>query len=222
MRLCCWPPPNLDPETIHSSRHNNVVVFGEGGAGKSSLINVICGDSVARTGNDVDIVTTRVSEYPALINGENFRLWDTPGSHSHNEFVSVMDKVLRRLSPTGSGINLVIYCMRGERVRGDQRLNIRHVHETLCRPARIPMVLVVTGLEYRLGATDSWWEGNQASISQKLGIEFNDHACVSTLPPEHGASSGVHSYENSQTLLRRLVHVHASYNMKRTSTYVSD
>jgi hypothetical protein len=59
----------------------NVVVCGETGAGKSSLINLIAGRVVAETSPDAPPCTTIHPSYDVMIEGQSFRLWDTEGRY---------------------------------------------------------------------------------------------------------------------------------------------
>jgi tRNA U34 5-carboxymethylaminomethyl modifying GTPase MnmE/TrmE len=70
-----------------SSHHTdtcNVVVFGETGAGKSSLINLVAGSQTALTSRDAMGCTTETNVYDVLIQNETLKvkLFDTVGQYS--------------------------------------------------------------------------------------------------------------------------------------------
>ncbi|OAX34960.1 kinase-like protein [Rhizopogon vinicolor AM-OR11-026] len=83
-----WDPRNrpgaweILNEISGGDRPRNVVVYGEAGAGKSSLINLIMGNDVAMTSPDRIGRTYRHTSCDVTIGEQCFRLWDTPGRHS--------------------------------------------------------------------------------------------------------------------------------------------
>ncbi|KIK76409.1 hypothetical protein PAXRUDRAFT_431473 [Paxillus rubicundulus Ve08.2h10] len=162
----------------------NIVFFGEIGAGKSSTINLIVGSSVAHT-NNVGKLCTRVSAcYETTIRNEAFNLWDTRGlgeglfgSLFQGSSVGYLKKFLRERHQKRE-IDLLIYCVRGSR----SKEALVKSYNTFCLTTRrlaAPVVIVVTNLE-REKTMEDWWESNEARL-QGLGMEFDGHACVTTL-----------------------------------------
>jgi predicted GTPase len=68
---------------VNRSKSLRVLVFGKTGAGKSSLINTLFGDEVAREGDTLYSETKVVRCYTRMItlivNDVHITLWDTPG-----------------------------------------------------------------------------------------------------------------------------------------------
>ena len=56
-----------------------LVVVGEAGQGKSSLINGLLGKEVAKEGDDLDPETQKLEKYSYEENGVAVSLWDSPG-----------------------------------------------------------------------------------------------------------------------------------------------
>ncbi|KAG1844468.1 hypothetical protein F4604DRAFT_1821421 [Suillus subluteus] len=60
-------------------RSKNIVLFGQPGAGKSSLINLMAGEAVARTSSDMRSCTLQWQQYPITFNGKSYNVFDTVG-----------------------------------------------------------------------------------------------------------------------------------------------
>jgi tRNA U34 5-carboxymethylaminomethyl modifying GTPase MnmE/TrmE len=65
----------------HHAETCNVVIFGETGAGKSSLINLVVGTQTALTSGDAMGCTTKTNVYDVFIQNETLKvkLFDTVG-----------------------------------------------------------------------------------------------------------------------------------------------
>ncbi|KIJ09096.1 hypothetical protein PAXINDRAFT_172637 [Paxillus involutus ATCC 200175] len=174
-------------------RPRNIVFFGQEGVGKSSIINLIVGHSVAKTGDDVRACTLVNACYPTTIHGEIFNLWDTrglsgeafddlPGGDSKQQ----LKKFLRERHQQRE-IDLLIYCV------------LVKDYNTFCLPTRrlaAPVVIVVTHLEREKNMED-WWNRNEYSL-QRREMEFDGHACITAIPN--------HPQENmSKTTLHDLI-----------------
>ncbi|KIJ67581.1 hypothetical protein HYDPIDRAFT_38074 [Hydnomerulius pinastri MD-312] len=186
-------PPHMDAkvtgeeqnskETIGAAR--NVIIFGESGVGKSSLINMITGQNHAATSPDALGCTFRHTKYPAVIDGETYQLWDTAGLDEATMgkvpapiAEENLKKFLRQLVKA-EGIQLLIYCVRGSRATRALLRNYRIFYTAICR-RKAPVVVVVTGLENYKGSMDMWWTANEKEL-KKHRMRFQDHACVTTL-----------------------------------------
>jgi len=58
----------------------DIIIWGETGEGKSTLINVLCGAQVAEAGRNPAGVTKEIKSYDCTVNGCAVRLWDLPGA----------------------------------------------------------------------------------------------------------------------------------------------
>ncbi|KAH7925922.1 hypothetical protein BV22DRAFT_1033417 [Leucogyrophana mollusca] len=166
-------------------RVRNVIVFGESGVGKSSLINMVADMPTAGTSSDSVGCTLRYEAYLSTIEGETFNLWDTVGL-DEGTFGTVpaamaegqLKTFLCRLT-AANGIDLVVYCVRGTRARKALLHNYRILCSIINR-RRVPVVLVVTGLENYEGKMEDWWARNEQELKH-YGMCFDGHACVTTL-----------------------------------------
>src|SRR5258706_15773249 len=95
---------------------HNVILFGESGSGKSSLVNMIVGKNVAKVSGSADGCTFKNEAFPAAINGTTFMIYDTAGLNEgdqgrvpHWNAIEELYTLIRQLD----SVSLLIYCMRG-------------------------------------------------------------------------------------------------------------
>ncbi|KAJ8585614.1 hypothetical protein M405DRAFT_772707, partial [Rhizopogon salebrosus TDB-379] len=180
------PPPQRS-QSIHKpcrTRARNVVIFGESGSGKSSVVNAIAQQHLSETSGDAAECTSYYQRHEVEISGESFVLFDTVGlDEATTGPVSKAEKnlkiLLQELVSTTDGIGLLVYCVRSTRVCHALIRNYKIFYSTICRKLKIPIVLVVTGLENYRPTMESWWDINWQQF-QKHGMHFEDHACVTT------------------------------------------
>lgn len=183
------PPQLLEtaPSNTKVKRHN-VIVFGETGAGKSSVINMIIGKQVAESSSAASGCTFHSEPYEVDLDGTLLlRLWDTSGlNEGKNGTVSAKEAVdsLFNLITRVQGVSLLVYCIRGPRIKATTADNYELFFHGLCH-AKVPIVLVVTGLEGEEDR-DSWWNDN-SGVFQDQGLNFSGQAgVVATRGKERG------------------------------------
>ncbi|KAF9245015.1 hypothetical protein BU15DRAFT_71366 [Melanogaster broomeanus] len=160
--------------------------FGETGVGKSSIINLILGvDNRATTSRDAAPCTTGFTPYDVALWGTTYRLWDTPGLNEASRFKFsvppseralkkfLRDKYFARRDPSR---RILLSRWQGSQRHGKCLQNFRQAHS----PVRGPLVIAVTDLENMQPAMDTWWVQNGKKL-EKLGLEFDGHACVTCL-----------------------------------------
>ncbi|KIJ58417.1 hypothetical protein HYDPIDRAFT_102695 [Hydnomerulius pinastri MD-312] len=163
----------------------NVIIAGESGIGKSSLINLITDQEVAQTSNDSTACTLQTRSYKFSIDGHDFLLWDTPGfdegsmTVANARFPELMVRTLVQRLKNAGGIDLLVYCMHGNRAKTGL-VNSYKVIRSLV-PTTVPFVAVVTRLERYPNQIEDWWAKNEHELSN-FGMEFADHACITALP----------------------------------------
>lgn len=162
----------------------NIVLFGETGVGKSSVINLIAGRQVASVSPDAEGRTLSSRRYSFPVGGRTFHIWDTAGLEQPEMgavgYMAAIEGALtliQELAKQG-GLDLLLFCMRGNRVTATTQSNYRLFYEVLCR-SQVPIALVVTHLE-REPDMNAWWTRNVASL-EKYGIKSAGHACVTGL-----------------------------------------
>ncbi|KIK90577.1 hypothetical protein PAXRUDRAFT_151573 [Paxillus rubicundulus Ve08.2h10] len=169
----------------------NIILFGESGVGKSSIINLIAGEEVAKSNNDVRGCTHEATPYTFTLNSriDVVKLWDTVGLDEGTAGATTAVHARRKLKQllqeqlsTSEGIDLLLYCIRGDKIKSAHLERYRFVYEEVCRKA-VPVAIAVTGLENHdpNGDMDSWWSDNEGDFLEH-GARFCAHACITTLP----------------------------------------
>lgn len=185
-----------------SSPHNiNVILFGETGVGKSSLINLIAGREVATISADVRGCTMESKEYIFKIGYAQLHMWDTVGLDEaelgSSGYLSAVEKavqLIKSLNAAG-GISLLLFCIRGNRITATLQSNYRLFYEVLGRK-EVPVALVITHLERELNMED-WWPRNEKFL-ERYGIMSVGHACVTGVVAHP-------KYQQSQDAIRALL-----------------
>ncbi|KAI9571850.1 P-loop containing nucleoside triphosphate hydrolase protein, partial [Boletus coccyginus] len=154
----------------------NIVLFGECGVGKSSIINAIVGRPVAKTSNDVFGCTNENAPYSVTLDtGVGINLWDTIGLDEGTAGKVPTDQAkqrlqlfLQRIEASEAGIDLLLFCFRAGRPRLRHARNYNLFHAAICRK-KVPVAIAVLGPEEE---ADTWWQRNEQNLRQK-GFRFD-------------------------------------------------
>ena len=193
-----------------TTKARNVVIFGDSGVGKSSLINMLAGGKPAATSNGVLGCTFQSRQYTITINGEKVNIWDTAGLDEGTRgrvqpetAEKNLSKLLRELR-TANGIHLLVYCIRGPSVRKSLARNYTIFYSAMCRK-KVPIVAVVTGLENEPTSMEDWWTKGEKELA-KYKMRFDAHACVTTIDMQKlmGSVFEKRSMESQQSV-RKLI-----------------
>lgn len=162
----------------------NVVLFGETGVGKSSVINLIAQSDIAEVSSNVEGCTMQSTRYIIPFDELNFAIFDTIGleepQYGVNGYLKAIERayeLIMKLSAAG-GIHLLLFCMRGGRITATTQSNYRLFCECLCS-TKVPIALVFTGLE-REEEMEDWWRRNKNHI-EHYGIKSDGHACITAV-----------------------------------------
>jgi len=194
-------------KTVHVGHTipRSIVVFGQTGSGKSSIINMLVGSSVADVSPGAAGCTPSNKPYRISRGDDNcYTLWDTPGLNEAEEgTVSAQDAAHNLLDLVEHhGVNLLIYCIRG-RVADIIRVN----YDLFCKiksMEKVPIVLVVTGLE---GKMDEWWRENKKDL-KKMEMVFAGYACITSWKGKGGIYED--EYKESAEKVWELVKEHST------------
>ncbi|KAJ8597346.1 hypothetical protein M405DRAFT_708927, partial [Rhizopogon salebrosus TDB-379] len=160
----------------------NIVLFGEIGAGKSSVVNLMAGRDRAITSPGTEPCTMQWQEHPIAFDGCVYNVFDTIGIEDPllgmKEYLDVIvnaHNLITKLNQEG-GIDLLIFCVRAGRVTATLQTNYRLFYEWMCEK-KVPIVLVLTGLEREKDNMENWWTRNK-HILAKYEIRVAGHACI--------------------------------------------
>jgi len=197
---------------INSMSIKTVVLFGQTGAGKSSLVNLMAGEEKAKTSYGLEHCTLRWEEHLISFNGYDFKVFDTAGIDEPqlgiDEFLAVIENsynLIMELQKQGGGIDLLLFCVRAGRFTSATQSNYRLFYEFMCQK-KVPIVLVVTGLE-REPHMDDWWTESKP-IFDRSGVVVDGHACITAIQEMAWRLR----YEESRYLIRDLVLKHCCGN----------
>ncbi|KAG2134462.1 P-loop containing nucleoside triphosphate hydrolase protein [Suillus clintonianus] len=197
-----------------NTRKKVVVLFGESGAGKSSVINLIAGQNVARTSSSPQRCTMRWEEYDISFGGASYQVFDTIGLEDPQlgikEYLECVESAYRLTKELDSrgGIDLLLFCIRAGRMPATLQSNYRLFHEFLCEK-KVPIVLAITGLE-REQRMEDWWEREYRAFKK---YEIKGHACITAADGLDGRHKVL--YEESRVTIRRLVEQFAADGQKQ-------
>lgn len=193
-----------EAEARFRAHKRNVVLAGETGVGKSSLINLIANKNIAGASDDYLGCTSEIRNYHTVIGKDSFEIWDTPGldeglvasSTARNK----LRAFLRNISKT-SGIHLLLLCTRGWRVTRTLQNTYKTIRQSM--PPDVPIAIVVTGLE-RQPCMNDWWIKNEAGLARS-NVFFDDHACITTVPEDDLPGQFRGRYLESQEIIYELI-----------------
>jgi tRNA U34 5-carboxymethylaminomethyl modifying GTPase MnmE/TrmE len=194
---------------IGSMSTKNIVLFGETGAGKSSVVNLMAGEQRAETSPDMTRSTMHWTKYSMTFDGYNYNVFDTIGLEEPqlgiDEYLQAIvnaRNLIMKLDE-GGGIDLLLFCVRAGRVSATIQNNYRLFYEWLC-DKRVPIVIVLTGLEREENMED-WWTRNMATF-KKYEIIVQGHACITAADKLDGRHQEL--YQQSRQLIRDVVKEH--------------
>jgi predicted GTPase len=197
----------------------NVIIFGEAGVGKSSLVNLILGAHKAKVNANAGGCTFESTSYSVQIEGKIYNLYDTAGldeasggTVDRRKAIVNLYKLVSKLAKTG-GVNLLIFVVKCGRLSHSVEKNYDMFHQAICE-AEVPIVIVVTNCENTVSSDDpdqtmdSWWDQNEERF-ERAGLRFKDHACVCASRGrklKNGTYSNDEPFEDSKGKVDAVIH----------------
>jgi GTPase Era involved in 16S rRNA processing len=193
----------------------NVVVFGESGHGKSSLINMIIEEIRATISSSAKSCTFEAKSYPHRILEHDFVFWDTRGFNEGEQGAAPdfqaagqLYGLLRKLK---DGVSLLIFCIRAPRINDVAKRNWDLFRDVICQD-KVNTVIVVTHLEAE-DSMDEWWKSNISRFMRYriCPTYINDDepgvACITASKGKmkNGRYTFQEEYDESRAKVRRLV-----------------
>ncbi|KIK42923.1 hypothetical protein CY34DRAFT_804415 [Suillus luteus UH-Slu-Lm8-n1] len=202
----------------------NIVIFGETGAGKSSVINLMAGEEIAHISSDSHRCTLHWTEYQITFeNGTRYKVFDTAGLaeprlQTRDYLTAISDAygLINTLKERG-GVNLLLFCIRGGRVTPTMQSNYRLFFEFLCEE-KVPLALVVTNLE-REARMEDWYTRNTGHL-EKHNIRSAGHACITAANLLDGRHRD--KFEESRSIIRRVVEAQHTRDKNQSQTVLED
>ncbi|KAG2118602.1 hypothetical protein DEU56DRAFT_929856 [Suillus clintonianus] len=161
---------NVPSEMTARNKHTNIVLFGQAGAGKSSLVNLMAGQDLASTSNDTKFSTMHWPKYPIEFDGKSHKVFDTVGlEEPHLGIPQYFDavenayKLIQDLERQGD-IDLLLLCARASRLTSTLQSNYRLFHEFFC-DKKVPTIVAIAYLENEGEEMDGWWKRNRENFS---------------------------------------------------------
>ena len=161
-------------------QHRNVVIFGESGAGKSSVVNMLLGKNMAPTSSGLSGCTFSSANYGIWIRDSQYSIYDTAGLNEAKQGTvsskAAVKDLYRLITNLEGGVNLLVFCMRAKRITTNTVNNYKLFSDALSQ-GKVPVVAIVTGLEGHEPTMDAWWSENEASFD-RYNMHFIGHACI--------------------------------------------
>ncbi|KAE9405896.1 hypothetical protein BT96DRAFT_934633 [Gymnopus androsaceus JB14] len=158
----------------------NVIFFGSTGCGKSSIVNMLLDREMAPMSSGAVGCTFDNNAYSVTIEKKEYQLFDTTGLDEGTAGTVVSKdailKLYQLLRSLQDGVTLLVYCMRGPRITETLERNYSIFHDGFCR-GKVPIVIVITGLEDHEPDMDSWWTKNKEAFD-KYKMNVAGHACI--------------------------------------------
>jgi hypothetical protein len=166
-----------------SSTIPNLIVFGESGVGKSSVINMLDGGPPLPTNGNAEGVGVARAPCMKEISGQTYRVFELTPRWTKSWWkwqVNMANDVRQRLTEIikspDTRPNVLVYIMRAPEIPSTAQKNYRIFFEDVCRK-QVPIVIIVTCLEHRERDMDEWWNENESAFGE-MKMVFRDHACI--------------------------------------------
>ena len=162
-----------------------IILIGETGQGKSSLINGLLGQVVASEGHDLVSHTRGINEYFFEKDGVTVNVWDTQGFEMEigDVDVSRLQAIAKR-----EQIHLILYCVRMDNTRWPNAIDAVTIHKMtevfgkgIWQHCRFVLTFgnQVAGLCPHNQEVEEYFSERVCKFEEQIGILLKDHAGLS-------------------------------------------
>lgn len=194
-------------------RPKNVIVFGELGAGKSSVVNMLADDEFharAQAGNSLTGVTDHPECFRRRIDDRIFHVYDTPGlDEALGGTVAAAEAIrslYRLMVNLDDGIHLLVFVVRGPGITKSHHKNYDLFYRVFCQK-QVPIVLFLTHMEDAIASDEvKMWQETNCPTLTKMQFSFNGEAYITADPGPNGVRKK--QYDVSVEPVKRLIKQH--------------
>jgi len=196
----------------------NIILFGETGAGKSSIVNMLAGYNVAKISSKAEGCTFKWDRYPVEISGKHYNIFDTAGLDEGEEGTMPAEDAVVQLyqliTNVENGISLIVFVMRGPRIKEAAHRNWRLFYEIFCRQ-KVNGSIIITGLEQEEDM-DDWWPENKGHF-YSYGMRPFGAAGITATPGKLKGSRCIYQeeYDESTSKMKKMIREHAMPDPQR-------
>jgi small GTP-binding protein len=153
----------------------NVVICGESGVGKSSIVNMLAGEEVFEVGRGAKGTTFEHQGCAIRIGDQTLNIWDTAGLNENKHGLVTPEKAFRQLFALlreFGGVNLLVFAMRF-RITKSTVDYYRSMRDVLCQES-VPIIVAITNREFETD-NEKWWQEIKRDFSRHK-MNFSGHA----------------------------------------------
>ncbi|KDQ62065.1 hypothetical protein JAAARDRAFT_189440 [Jaapia argillacea MUCL 33604] len=190
----------------------NVIVFGESGVGKSSVINMLSDkeippSDIAPISHDAAGRIFNTAMFIRSTPSVDLHLFETSGldekiDPAQSDPAILVKNLYKLVRSMDGGVNLLVYVIRANRIKQWTYTNYRIFFETFCQ-RQVPIVLVVNHLELE-ASVDEWWMRNSA-VLRRYRMRFDGQACIVSTPGGDDKRVYQQQYDESKPKVTQLI-----------------
>jgi len=155
---------------------NRILVFGEAGKGKSSVIKLVTDDESIITSDGAIGCTFECKTYET----DHFIFIDTTGlgegSQGTVPNATAIQQLIKFIKDNKDGFSLMVMVRKKDRITNIDENNYKLFYETLSEE-KIPILLVITHCDFD-EPIDQWWQKNKSHFLQGYKMNFKEGISV--------------------------------------------
>ncbi|KAI6011283.1 P-loop containing nucleoside triphosphate hydrolase protein [Pisolithus marmoratus] len=181
----------------------SVMVLGEIGVGKSSVVNLITREDIAKVSADTEVCTRFTTRHEVTVESMKVHIWEVSGFNRPKEDLKRNATDFKeRLGPileAKASIDVILLCMRGQKLTVVTERIFKLIDDIFGQS--IPIVLVINHLE-REEEMEDWWTRNRDKLGASMSRTRHRHVCVTGLQDEEYQEKSRKSREELVAILQ--------------------